>query len=132
MKKILCIFSCFIIICSLFIACKGNNQESSKSDDTSSTNSQLETTDDVDMSGELTTVDDAEITKNNGSLSGKKPEVVTMITTTTIPTTEKDFVIYDNGTTTIIHKMVYDTTATTQKEGETITENPNDLFPDFD
>lgn len=137
-KMILILISIFVIICTLLVACKSTKEDDiySGADNEYSSSEQLEENDGEDNDiDDYSTEEDSSTNKNksnNKKTNNKKSERVTYTTTEPIPTKEKDFVIYDNGTTSIIHKTVYDTTATTQKEGETITEAPNDLFPDFD
>lgn len=137
-KKVLILISVFVIICTLLVACKSTKEDGvySGEDNEYSSSEQVEENEGEDNDTEdYSPEEDSSSNKNksnNKKTNKKKSEKVTYTTTKPIPTKEKDFVIYDNGTTTIIHKTVYDTTATTQKEGETITEDPNDLFPDFD
>lgn len=136
-KKVLILISVFVIICTLLVACKSNKEDGvySGEDNEYSSSEQLEENDGEDNDiVDYSTEGDSSSNKNkstNKKSNKNKSEKVTYTTTKPIPTKEKDFVIYDNGTTTIIHKTVYDTTSTTQKEGETITEDPNDLPPDW-
>lgn len=136
-KKVLILISVFVIICTLLVACKSTKEDGAYSgeDNEYSSSEQVEENDGEDNDiDDYSKEEDSPSNKNkstNKKTNKKKSEKVTYTTTKPIPTKEKDFVIYDNGTTTIIHKTVYDTTATTQKEGETITEDPNDLPPDW-
>lgn len=132
-KVILILISIFIIICALLVACKSTKVDSAYSDSysNSSVSEQLEEKD-VEKN-DISDYPTEDNSSNNKKENNKNSERVTYSTTKPIPTKEKDFIIYENGTTTIIHTTVYDTTTTTtiQKEDETTTENPNDLPIDW-
>ena len=149
-KRILMLIGALTIISMVFISCSNNKSQTNITDEaTAPTIAQTEISSEK---AEKSTINASETKSQENTKSksttakkknNKKAEKVDLSTTTTRQTTEKEYLIAQNGTTRVVKTTVYVTTTekktitkkhTTTKKGEISTDSDGsiDLPPEFD
>lgn len=151
-KRILMLIGALTIISMVFISCSNNKSQTNITDETTAPT--IAQTEISSEKAEKSTINASETKSQENTKSksksttakkknNKKAEKVDLSTTTTRQTTEKEYLIAQNGTTRVVKTTVYVTTTekktttkkhTTTKKGEISTNSDGsiDLPPEFD